>query len=60
MRLPMRTSNEIREGYQAFFEEMHYRQPAVFTSGLVSLTPDTADVVGRPVPQPAASGQALP
>jgi 3-(3-hydroxy-phenyl)propionate hydroxylase len=46
---------------RAFFEQMRYRPPTVFTSGLVLLTPDTADIVGRPVPQPrgfdmAASG----
>jgi 3-(3-hydroxy-phenyl)propionate hydroxylase len=37
---------------RAFFEEMRYRPPVAFTSGLVRVTPDTADIVGRPVPQP--------
>jgi 3-(3-hydroxy-phenyl)propionate hydroxylase len=37
---------------RAFFEQMRYRPPVVFSSGLVRVTPDTADIVGRPIPQP--------
>lgn len=39
-------------GGRAFFEEMRYRPPTAFSSGLVHLTRDGADIVGRQVPQP--------
>ncbi len=37
---------------RAFFEQMRYRPQVAFNSGLVHLTPDTADIVGRPISQP--------
>jgi 3-(3-hydroxy-phenyl)propionate hydroxylase len=37
---------------RAFLEQMRYRPPVAFASGLVHVTPETAWIVGRPVTQP--------
>jgi 3-(3-hydroxy-phenyl)propionate hydroxylase len=37
---------------RAFLEQMRYRPLAAFASGLVHVTPQTAEIVGRPITQP--------
>lgn len=39
---------------RAYFEQMCYRPPQAFISGLVHISPQTAAIAGRPVPQPRA------
>ncbi|MFD4602376.1 bifunctional 3-(3-hydroxy-phenyl)propionate/3-hydroxycinnamic acid hydroxylase [Streptomyces sp. NPDC058464] len=41
-----------------FFEQMRYRPSMHLTRGLVAPAPETAEVVGRPVPQPRAFAMA--